>query len=571
MPPRSTLTTVLFMLLVAFATFACGACGDVPVDDERLDRRLFEPRGVIRGTVTYVGPRPCSRAGHIVGNAVLLVFDRRNPPPPAGIATSAVNFVAVPGDVLFSNEPRSVGSELFCPPASPAITASASFAISPLTGGSYMIASFYDRRGRFWPTFKFRNLPEAGDIGGGYVDLEDARKNAGNPSYQLVFLPVNIGIPQAGGAADEIPDFVIDANGYVADNIPVTVGSVVPFTRPYFHPQNPATGDLAQDIEKKETSDANPGGDPLARPLVAMTQDLKILAPPKTPTPETLAAYQASFRAFKLLWGVADNEVEAATDPSQPFDLQLPALPPAGKGGLLVFGRGVPIPENPAVPALWPQVGFVKLADDPFRTTDPQSLVVQGSPEEQVVTGKPRGPVVVIQGITLLDDSLARTIAGPVPAAPTTGALRDHVTVLVRPAALCFDPRRIDVGGLLVTPHLTGRSADLNETGEKPLFDAKGVAGQRQVREIKQGCLPKGRYAITLVYPTGQAWTVPNEIGGCARSEGPRITRGEISSCGIKPRSVLLSQGARAVLEIVAPQDPSACADNPVPTACTKL
>ena len=196
---------------------------------------------------------------------------------------------------------------------------------------------------------------------------------------------------------------------------------------------------------------------------------------------------------------------------------------------------------------------------------------MQGSPEEQVVTGKPPGPIVVIQGITLLDDSLARTIAGPVPAAPTTSALRDHVTVLVRPAALCFDPRRIDVGGLLVTPHLTGRSADSNETGEKPLFDAKGVAGQRQVREIKQGCLPKGRYAITLVYPTGQAWTVPNEIGGCARSEGPRIARGEISSCGVKPRSVLLSQGARAVLEIVAPQDPSACADNPVPAACTKL
>ena len=32
----------------------------------------------------YQGPRPCSANGHIVGNAIVLVFDRRNPPPPSG-------------------------------------------------------------------------------------------------------------------------------------------------------------------------------------------------------------------------------------------------------------------------------------------------------------------------------------------------------------------------------------------------------------------------------------------------------------------------------------------------------
>src|SRR5690606_27055947 len=121
------------LLLLAVAGMACGP---VPVDDERNDRRLLAPRGVIRGTVTYVGPRPCSRDGHIVGNAILLVFDRRNPPPPDGVATSTVNFVAVPGDVLFRNEPRSVGGELFCPGGSTTITASASFTVAPLDGGS---------------------------------------------------------------------------------------------------------------------------------------------------------------------------------------------------------------------------------------------------------------------------------------------------------------------------------------------------------------------------------------------------------------------------------------------------
>lgn len=565
---RSLHTAALFALAFAAATVACT---DVPVDDERNDARLFPARGVIRGTVTYVGPRPCSRNGHIVGNANVLVFDRRNPPPPAGIATSAQNFVSVPGDVLFANEPRSIGPTLYCPPSSPSITASAPFTIAPLEGASYQLSAFYDRRGRFWPTFKFRNLPEAGDIGGGYIDLADAAKNAANPSYQPVFLPVDVGTPQPNTGA--IPDFKIDKNGYVADNVPVTIGSIIPFTRPYFNPRKADTDEGAENVGDAVTSPANPSGDPLAVPIIAMTQDAKILAPPKAPTAQTLTAYQKSFLALKLAWGVAPGEGETATDPSRPFGLQLPALPPTGSGGLLVFSRGAPIAENPAVPDLWPQVAFVKLADDPLRRADPQSLVVQGTPEESVVTGKPPGPLVVIQGITLLDDSLARTIAGPVPTSPSTAALRDHVTVLVKPAALCFDPRRVDVGGLLVTPHFTGKSADASETGDKALFDKAALEKLPIVREIREGCLPKGRYAISLVYPTGQAWTVPNEIGGCAPSEGTVVSRSGGSSCTVKPRPVLLSQGARAVLEIVdpRPEDKATCDDHPVPDPCTKL
>ena len=552
-------------------TLAIAACVDVPLDDERSDRRLFPARGVIRGTVTYLGPPPCSRNGHIVGNAVVLVFDRRNPPPPVGIATGAVNFVAVTGDVLFTNQPRTNGADLYCPPTTPNVTASAPFAIAPLDGGSYQLSSFYDRRGRFWPTFKFRNLPEAGDIGGGFVDLEDAAKNAGDPNHQPVYLPVDVGTPLLAPPG-EIPTFVIGQNGYVADNIPVTIGSIFPFTRPYFHPVD-AEGIGAEVVGAARTSNANPTGDPLAVPIIAMTQDAKILAAPKNATPQTLTAYQQSFRSVKLLFGVAPGEVDGATSPTAPFELQLFPLPPRGNGGLLVFSRGVPIAENPAVPDLWPQVAFVKLADDPLRRTDPQSLVVQGTPDESLVTGNPPGPVVVIQGITLLDDSLAKTIAIPVPTAPTTASLRDHISVLVRPAALCFDPRRIDAGGLLVTPHLTARSADATELGDKPLFDPKALLKNRIVREIKEGCLPKGRYAITLVYPTGQAWTVPNEMGGCARAEGMLGPSGNISTCATKPRPVLLSQGARAVLEIVdaRPEDQATCDAHPVPDVCTKL
>src|SRR5215472_6639958 len=88
------------------------ACLDVPIDDQRSDSRLFPPRGVIRGTVLYQGPHPCSQNGHIVGNAVLLIFDANNPPPPTGLATTAINFGTVTGDVLFAEEPRNTGTDL---------------------------------------------------------------------------------------------------------------------------------------------------------------------------------------------------------------------------------------------------------------------------------------------------------------------------------------------------------------------------------------------------------------------------------------------------------------------------
>lgn len=554
-----------------FVIAAASACGDVPIDDQRNDRRLFPPRGLIRGTVTYVGPRPCSRDGHIVGNAVVSVFDRRNPPPPTGFATGAVNFVAVPGDVLFANEERSTGSALSCPPETTTIEASASFAVAPLEAGSYVVAAFYDRRGRFWPTFKFRNLPEAGDLAGGYIDVEDARTNATNLAYVPLYRPVDVGTPLPSPAG-EIPDFLIGPNGYVADNVPVSIGRVVPFTRPYFHPRRvdplSKAEESAEQIGDPVRSPANVNADPLAVPILAMTQDVHVLAPPVTPTVESLTAYQEGFQSLKLVWGVAKAEVEAAVDPAQPFGLQLPALPPNGKGGLLVFGRGQAIPESASIPALWPQVALVKLASDPARRRDLQSLVVQGTPEETLVTGKAPGPLVVIQGITLLDDSLPRTMSGAVPLQPSVAALRDHVTALVRPAAVCFDPKRVDLGGVLVTPHLTGLSAD--GAGERPLFDARSVV-TGAVREVRRGCLPTGRYAITLVYPTGQAWTVPNESGGCSLAEAP-LALGDVARCAGKPRSVLLSQGSRGVVEIIGPSqegiDAGLCEEFPVPVEC---
>ncbi len=68
------------------------------------------------------------------------------------------------------------------------------------------------------------------------------------------------------------------------------------------------------------------------------------------------------------------------------------------------------------------------------------------------------------------------------------------------------------------------------------------------------GCLPLGRYAINIVYPNGQAWTVPNEAGACtgdATGEGSTTWSQSTLSCTVQSRNVIRSQGPRAVVEIV--------------------
>ena len=218
-----------------------------------------------------------------------------------GLATIPVNFAVVTGDVLFANEPRNSGPGTYCPDehgVTDTITANAPFAISPIAGGRRTcIQAFYDYTGDFLPTFKFRNLPEQGDIGGGDVDTVDALKpsNAGNPNYQPHFLPVDVGIPDAlpddrldggrrRGAA--IPNFTIPPNGLRRRQPDRHRRAPLPLTRPYFYAGrharssfDPSTGTLTHDrgavvdppptssldehrVDDEETRTSNYGADP---------------------------------------------------------------------------------------------------------------------------------------------------------------------------------------------------------------------------------------------------------------------------------------------------------------------
>jgi hypothetical protein len=580
---------------LAFVWLAAVACGSVPDDP---GPRIFRAQGVIRGTVVYQGPRPCSRDGHIVGNAIVLLFDRRDPPPPAGFASTAVSFADVTGDLLFGNEARYTGPDSYCPSQAgftESVSASAPFEIAPVSGGSYEIRAFFDFTGNFLPQFTTRNLPEQGDVVGGHIDTIDALQpeNAGNPNYQPRFLPVDVGVAQPlgpGAPPWTIPEYVVPDRGVVVDNVTVTVAARVPTPRPYFYPQGQRVSfDLAHPgtlIESiAESSDQRPPDSNDSAPVLTIPQDVAVLAPPRNPTRESVNFYESAFPHLRLVWGVPAAEIEMAT--TAPLRMQ---VAPFGRGspgaGFLVWqntslaqGRPQQIPEGGGVPQLWPLVILSKLPSSP------------GAPASE--------PAVLLQAITLLGDGASvqpDSLYGTVAAASggqlfdASGArgprpilfAQDHLTVLVRPSVICFDVPAASTGrdtrGTLVTPHPTATTADL-DCSHSPCT-ANGTPGQptapadlaarlaTQVKGVAWGsCLPTGRYAIHVVYPDGQAWTVPNEAGACSGSEGS--TDFANRTCTLKPRPVLYSQGSRAVVEIVPAQDPAYCAAHAVPPACS--
>jgi hypothetical protein len=591
------------------------ACGSIPSETAPPPNgREVAPTGVLRGTLVYSGPHPCSSNGHIVGTAIIYVFDRRNLPPPKGLATAPVNFGVVTGDALFAAEPRNPGPSTYCPlqnGVTDTITTNAPFAISPVAGGEYVVQSFYDYTGDYLPNFSFRNLPERGDVGGGIIDTADALKpaNAANPNYQPIFLPVDVGTRDAlpdGAAEGGIPSFTIPAEGFVADNLTVTVGAVLPSPRPYFYAGSLAvsfdmsSGALStQEVQTSAmapttlkniatTKETNPDFDP----ILTIPQDIAVLASPSNNMVEGgVNNFESKFPHLLLHSSLPAAELPVAA--AQPFHFQVslpgaPGAPPAaGPGGFNVWQSAIfdatkqaweaqDIPEGGGLPSLWPLVVLTKLDT----SSDPHGIKAQGDATH---------PVIILQGITLLggdgtgdptkSDSLFNTAT-----AEAFGSLfdtasgqpvifpQDHLTVLVRPAALCFDTlfdaSNPDKRGTIVTPHIFAPTADLpQQPGMQSIVPEAAL--QSLAALVKgtpvQACLPIGRYAINIVYPDGQAWTVPNESGACASAEGS--TNYAKLTCTIQPRPVLRSQGQRAVVEITKTTTPANCPD-PLPPAC---
>ena len=485
-----------------------------------------------------------------------------------------------------------------------------------------------------------------------------------------------------------MPAFTLPDNGFVANNVSVSIGLVLPLTRPYFYPQGivqtlssdgltltntvaesadvpacpppsggPATWQCSEPDGGAPTSypgiPATVENDANYMPVLTIPQDIQGYSAPAA-LPQNANLFEQVLPHLKLVFGTANggtvpssipvpcvpvppattcsSPVELPTAMGQPFHFQL--LPTAsgsttGEGGFAVWqnaifnpaptaaspeGQWLPlqIPEGAGVPQLWPVVILSKLIDDPCTAAgchqlDPASLTAQGSAT---------APAVIIQGITFLQspqgnplgnpasDTLFNTVlaggllgdntlfnlsasAGSPAVGPDNSGYpnvfqQDELTVALRPSAICFDPLfdgSIDNRGVLISPYQFGPVATFGASSPTPgpivptdLLNNGDIYSRAQVtnlvNSVQYGCLPTGRYEINVVYPDGQAWTVPNEAGACVANEG--TTDYTNLTCTLQPRGIIHSQGTRAVVEITATTNSANCVQ-PSPAAVTDL
>lgn len=187
---RAASVLTLAGLTLAVAT----ACNPRTDSQRRVGGASPDPLGIIAGDILYVGPRPQCRWTDtdppqpvaIAGNAIMLLFDYDNPPPPAGSATTAQSLYSMNGSDIFNLSD--------CMPLAPtaddlrpimrsgrfewpriALGAGPAESDGSLPTRDYQIRGFYDDDGDFNPFFGTRNLGTAGDIGGGaLVDAQAA-------------------------------------------------------------------------------------------------------------------------------------------------------------------------------------------------------------------------------------------------------------------------------------------------------------------------------------------------------------------------------------------------------------
>jgi hypothetical protein len=473
------------------------------------------PAGALRGAVTYAGPPPCTRGGRIIGTAVLFAFDETALPPPEGFGLRPAGLAVVDGEELFAGVRGALAFDpqggIACPPPGAAsVIVTAPWSIAPLPGGVYQVRGFYDYDGDFHPAFSVLNLPSRGDVAGGAIDNPAEALSGAPPRFRRVPL----GDVTGSGARR------IGETGAVVEGVAVTLALPLPLERPLFRVSEvldaagvlaPSTPEVVADLPADYRLQTFDAADP--------------------------AATEASFVRMIVTAGVAASETTAAS--ASPF-----FMPVAGASFLLTRedtnrdgkrDRADHIPETPLLPSLAP-LGLLA------RIEDGAGLRLQTS------------PTVVMQAVTLRDD-LIGTATSP----PDVSEQRDSLTLALRPAALCVaaEPAR-DI--VILLTHAT-------DAGNRPLVEdpqaleaAVGARFGRKARLV-YGCLPEGRYATSLVYETGQAWTLPNEAGVCAAGEAPTE---DGLACGARPR--LSSQAA--LVRVGAARDPAYCAARPTPAEC---
>lgn len=499
-------------LMMAPAVFV-SACGDIPEH-----RGEFEPSGIVKGTVFYTGPLPCTENGHVLGGVPVLIFTTDLLPPPEGLGTTARSLAAVTGDVLFSSVQKALPSNpdgsIACPPDdAPHVSVSAEWSVGPLPAGRYQARAFFDRDGDFSPILKIHNLPTAGDVGGGALSNTTDAAQGAKPKYQTIVL------------GNERPDgsLVMPETGTVVEGVAVSVGVVLTTARPIAHVDSVVD-------ERPGITDLQTNKDDIRMPV-----DQRFSLSPTVTANAAVADKQ--FIRMILRAGVPESEWEIARKP--PISLQ--AIPPYNKFRLYPnrddAGKILPIPEktNPVIPDLFPQAILARL-----HPSDPQNQTPYAD------------PAVIIQSLVSEKGVLsAVTVTKP--------ADIEKLTVSLRPSAICTRPTDPQGKIYLVTPSL--RTLDGQQEVISDVADLKqkiAMRFHRPIDDVKvvEGCLPPGKYSINLVYDTSQAWTIPNEAGACI----PPLESPSAGGCfqdRVGTRPLLPSQSA--IVKVGGEQTPGYC------------
>jgi hypothetical protein len=489
------------------------------------------PAGILDGTLTYSGPLPCTKDQNVVGAAALFAFDTRLLPPPDGFGTTAASFAAVGGDVLFGGVTdrltyNSDGS-LWCPASStPPVTVSADWTLGPLAGGEYQVRGFYDLAGTFDPDFSITKLPVEGDIAGGAIDNPAAVLMGAEPVYRSITL----GTLTHGS-------YTIPPQGSNIGGITVTLALPLPLGLPIFYSSavdySPSVcmGGAVQ-------SRTPPVGDP-TQPTMPADYILPVfdMANP--------VGTESSLVLLTLSAGVLPSEATLAGESPFFLPVQSPTPPLAYS-----WQQGMYTAASPLVPSLFPLSIFSKLESP----TD--DLTAQAS------------PAVILQGLTIYQDLLSTVVW---PENQPAGSVQTSPTVLVglTPAVVCLDPTDLSPGAVatLVLP-------SYDDCTGNPILDkvtTTAALAQQFGRPVNavQGCLPQGRYAMSLVYGTGQAWTVPNEAGVCQTpGETESADQKSCTATGLVNASRPRLASQDVVLTIGPPDDSSFCVTHPTPAAC---
>jgi hypothetical protein len=359
-----------------------------------------------------------------------------------------------------------------------------------------------------------------------------------------VYRVITLGTPDSSSTS--APSYYdIPSSGSNIEGIAVTLGLPLPLGLPIFYPSEVTYSPLV--CGTGGTVTMGPANTVMNPTTITMPSDYLL----PTFDPGNPTGTEQSLIRVSLASGVmGPTEVAVASAP--PFNLPVTSPAPFQYS----WQNDAFTAASSLVPSLFPLSIFSKLSSS--------DLTPQAS------------PAVIIQGLTIYKDLLTTVLWGqgamPATATPTAS----QVLVGVTPAVLCLDPTDFgpNATATLVVTHLTDCSGNMILTDEPGTINSLAQQFGRKPANVSvvEACLPQGRYAMNLVYGTGQAWTDPNEAGVCQAGEPEMMVSGKpMCVAGGPPtaeRGLLGSQDV--VLTIGPPSDPSYCAQSmhQTPAAC---